>query len=61
LIDCQVHNNHLNSLGAIEIDRLSFEQIIQQYAFKADTTITLPEWKPQDITLTSDHWTTDRC
>ena len=56
LIDCQVHNNHLSSLGAIEIDRLSFEQLIQKYALEANTTFSLPEWKPQDITLTSNHW-----
>jgi leucyl/phenylalanyl-tRNA--protein transferase len=60
LIDCQVHNDHLSSLGAIEIDRLSFEQIIQQNVFEADTAITLPEWTPQDITLTMNRWTIDR-
>lgn len=56
LIDCQVHNNHLSSLGAIEIDRLSFEQLIHKNALEANTTLPLPEWKPQDITLTSNHW-----
>jgi leucyl/phenylalanyl-tRNA--protein transferase len=56
LIDCQVHNNHLSSLGAIEIDRLSFEQLIQKYALETNTTFSLPEWKQQDITLTSNHW-----
>lgn len=60
LIDCQVHNNHLNSLGAIEIDRLSFEQIIHQNAFGVDTTIALPEWRAQDITLTHDGWGKER-
>lgn len=31
LIDCQVHNDHLESLGAIEISRDQFQQHLQQY------------------------------
>ena len=30
LIDCQVHNNHLESLGAREIDREDFMEILNQ-------------------------------
>lgn len=30
-IDCQVYNEHLASLGAIEVPRLEFESLIRQY------------------------------
>jgi leucyl/phenylalanyl-tRNA---protein transferase len=30
-IDCQVHNNHLASLGAVEIPRKTLEELLQQY------------------------------
>ncbi len=56
LIDCQVHNDHLNSLGAIEIDRLSFERIIEKYTEQADSVSLQPEWNIQDITLDKDYW-----
>jgi leucyl/phenylalanyl-tRNA--protein transferase len=59
LIDCQVHNNHLNSLGAIEIDRISFEQVIKANAREVDTSPLMPEWTPQDITFKSSHWVKD--
>lgn len=32
VIDCQVHTEHLQSLGAEEIDRRSFAQLLRQYA-----------------------------
>ncbi len=31
LIDCQVHSNHLSSLGAEEINRENFSQLLAQY------------------------------
>ena len=31
LIDCQVHSDHLSSLGAEEIDRNDFSQLLKQY------------------------------
>ncbi len=31
LIDCQVHSDHLNSLGAEEINRQYFSKLLQQY------------------------------
>ncbi len=31
LIDCQVHTNHLSSLGAEEIERKEFSRLIKQY------------------------------
>ncbi len=31
LIDCQVHTNHLESLGAEEIDRRAFVKLLEQY------------------------------
>lgn len=34
-IDCQVHNNHLESLGAVEIPRIEFESIIEQHVINA--------------------------
>lgn len=36
LIDCQVYSEHLASLGAIEIDRLEFESILNQYVNRRD-------------------------
>lgn len=59
LIDCQVHNNHLSSLGAIEIDRLSFEQVIQKNTQDLDTSPPFVEWRSQDITLAAEHWRLD--
>jgi len=56
LIDCQIHNNHLSSLGAIEIDRLSFERVIQQHTKQVDLIPAQSEWNIQDITLTKDYW-----
>ncbi|MGH1485929.1 MAG: leucyl/phenylalanyl-tRNA--protein transferase [Cellvibrionaceae bacterium] len=57
LIDCQVYNDHLSSLGAIEIDRHTFEQIIGTHASKG--TLSQPKreiWTEQDITLPATHW-----
>jgi leucyl/phenylalanyl-tRNA--protein transferase len=57
LIDCQVYNDHLSSLGAIEIDRHSFEQIISRYG--AQYALTEQEncsWQAKEITLPSDYW-----
>ena len=60
LIDCQVHNDHLNSLGAIEIDRISFEQIIGANAREVNTSLPMPEWTPQDITFENTYWATEK-
>lgn len=54
LIDCQVYNDHLNSLGAIEIDRHTFEQIIHQHT--ADKAANPKDWYSRDISLPSSHW-----
>ena len=57
LIDCQVYNDHLSSLGAIEIDRHTFEQIIETYAKKSALEQAGREiWMAQDITLPPTHW-----
>lgn len=56
LIDCQVHNNHLSSLGAIEIDRSSFERLVQQHTKQLNLLSSNPEWNTQDITLDISHW-----
>jgi len=42
LIDCQVHSNHLASLGAEEIPREQFSQLLQQYR---DTLPTTKAWQ----------------
>jgi leucyl/phenylalanyl-tRNA--protein transferase len=60
LIDCQVHNDHLNSLGAIEIDRISFEQIIRANAREANICHPINEWTSQDITLENIHWAKEK-
>ncbi|MFT7131156.1 MAG: leucyl/phenylalanyl-tRNA--protein transferase, partial [Gammaproteobacteria bacterium] len=44
LIDCQVSNSHLLSLGAEEIDRLQFEKILAENIDKNN----IDSWK--------DHW-----
>lgn len=47
LIDCQLHNEHLASLGATEISRESF--IIQLN--NRNTTIKQHQWQPQALVL----------
>ncbi|HQW85213.1 MAG TPA: hypothetical protein PK987_12145 [Ferruginibacter sp.] len=39
LIDCQLHTNHLASLGATMIDRKLFCKILKEDAFIADFSI----------------------
>ncbi|MFT7224205.1 MAG: leucyl/phenylalanyl-tRNA--protein transferase [Cellvibrionaceae bacterium] len=64
LVDCQVHSDHLRRLGAIEIDRLTFEQILQQNAGISPAALCEKNngdkprstWQKQDITLQSSHW-----
>jgi leucyl/phenylalanyl-tRNA--protein transferase len=66
LIDCQVYNDHLNSLGAIEIDRHTFEQILRNHAgnpnsdqsmvTESEMTKNNEVWRTQDITLPVTHW-----
>lgn len=53
LIDCQVYNDHLSSLGAIEIDRSRFEKLVHKYTRAADEKVT---WKPKEVTLGYDYW-----
>lgn len=67
LIDCQVTNDHLHSLGAIEIDRHTFEQALQRYAVLG-TVVQTPssadlqgkwfqeEWRPQPICFPATVW-----
>lgn len=50
LIDCQVANDHLFSLGAIEIPREEFQQLLVNFAHEPDV-YSLP-WS----TLTIAHW-----
>lgn len=54
LIDCQVYNDHLYSLGAIEIDRHTFEQIISRHS--ANKPSSPEKWRAQEITLSSGYW-----
>lgn len=42
LIDCQVHTNHLESLGAQEIDRTYFVELLDQYC---DIAANKSAWK----------------
>ena len=65
LIDCQVTNNHLLSLGAVEISRQAFEKIVTQYGGDADVNNTITakeenqkkkEWIAQEITYPRTHW-----
>jgi len=48
LIDCQVHNDHLASLGAVEIPRAQFEQYLQEQIphthFLSGSDNWLPGW-----------------
>ncbi len=39
LIDCQVHTNHLSSLGAEEIDRSHFCQLLKQYVTRKPSAL----------------------
>ncbi len=54
LIDCQVYNDHLSSLGAIEIDRLSFEQLIHQHTNGRRAPVE--QWKEQVLLLPKESW-----
>ncbi|MGF1683771.1 leucyl/phenylalanyl-tRNA--protein transferase [Photobacterium minamisatsumaniensis] len=49
LIDCQIMNNHLASLGAEEMDRQSFTQDLHRYR---DAILNLGCYQPQELTLT---------
>lgn len=42
LIDCQVHTSHLASLGAQEIPRTMFEQLLTKYISPADNSVNWP-------------------
>lgn len=42
LIDCQVHTSHLASLGAQEIPRTMFEQLLTKYIPPADNSVNWP-------------------
>jgi leucyl/phenylalanyl-tRNA--protein transferase len=66
LIDCQIYNDHLSRLGAIEVNRQVFEQVIKDHATSrplddhensnknSDKTGT--HWKPQEITRSGEFW-----
>jgi len=51
LIDCQLHNPHLESLGAVEVPRNNFIEILQQHA---ETQPNPEHWHAQDITINLD-------
>ncbi|MGF1723292.1 leucyl/phenylalanyl-tRNA--protein transferase [Photobacterium nomapromontoriensis] len=48
LIDCQVMNDHLASLGAVEIERELFTQCLQQ---QRDAILKTECYQPQELTL----------
>lgn len=60
LIDCQVYNDHLSSLGAIEIDRYSFEQALNQHIpplVPPKSSVRREEWQSnRDITFPGNYW-----
>jgi leucyl/phenylalanyl-tRNA--protein transferase len=62
LIDCQIYNDHLSSLGAIEIDRRDFELIIHKNAAKHlphtlnNVGSNDEQWQPREITLAKEFW-----
>lgn len=64
LIDCQIYSDHLRRLGAIEIDRPTFEQMLRQYtdipsaylSGRTNTGSSHSPWQRQDITLPNTHW-----
>lgn len=59
MIDCQLHSEHLASLGAIWIDRISFERMLKNHVYCQDDGIAglSRVWAPQDITRSGDYWT----
>lgn len=56
LIDCQIYNDHLSRLGAIEIDRPTFEQILNSCVDINIDSGYQEQWQPSDITLNKNHW-----
>jgi leucyl/phenylalanyl-tRNA--protein transferase len=52
LLDCQVENPHLLSLGAQCIPRGAFQHLLQQHAHAA-TPLAVPEWRHVINTLTA--------
>ncbi len=59
LVDCQVYNDHLSSLGAIEIDRHTFEQTLGNHIGSINLQTKGNQWSSQDITLPASHWRID--
>ncbi len=59
LIDCQVYNDHLSSLGAIEIDRHTFEQTLGKHIDSTNLRTMDNQWGPKDITLPASYWRID--
>ena len=57
LIDCQVANPHLGSLGAVTLERVQFEDIITRFTGAA---MDPRHWRVRDITLPRDHWSLAR-
>ena len=50
LIDCQLHNEHLASLGAIEISRETFINQLSNNN-NNNTTVQQQRWQPQTLVL----------
>lgn len=51
LIDCQVHNPHLESLGGIEISRENFEDTLAKYARLANSLKHQNQWQAKTLLL----------
>lgn len=49
LIDCQIHNPHLESLGGVEITREAFEQTLQKYAQGPLSTENTQHWQAKTL------------
>lgn len=52
LIDCQLHNPHLASLGAVEVPREHFLKVLQQ---NAEITPNSEHWHKQSLTINLDN------
>lgn len=51
LIDCQLHNPHLESLGAVEVPRSNFIEVLQQHA---ETQPNPEHWHAHEIEINLD-------
>ena len=57
MIDCQLYNDHLSSLGAIQIDRVSFEHTLKRYVGLNSLSAHVSGiWSPGDIGRPECYW-----